>query len=201
MSMNIILGYVRDAIKSEFRILPTAGAKMELTETERDAKCQKVLINPKGLSFSGQHILINLDRRDEAGRCIDTHPIFTDIEGMKSKCDYALICPLSDKIYVLMIDLKSDTYKGWLKQSFASEQFTRYILANIERANDCTIPYEVIYRHVVFTTNKGIAAKNKTGNPKLEIEYEFDTTKQVHFTQLPCASKSTEGHYLKLLLK
>jgi hypothetical protein len=199
MSMSLILSYVRDAIHQDFRTLPAAGAKLILTETERDAKCTEVHISSKGLSFNGQPVLINLDRRDATGVSIDTHPIFTDIKGMKLKCDYALICPLGDKLYVLMIDLKSDTYKGWLHQSFASEQFTRYILANVERANECSIPYEIIYRHVVFTTNKGIAAKNKTGNPKA-VDYEFESTKQIHFTQLPCTSKSAEGHSLKRLL-
>lgn len=199
MSMTLILTHVRDSIHSDFRILPTAGSRLVLTESERDAKCREVTISTRGVSFSAQPVLINLDRRNDAGQSVDTHPIFTNLASLKSKCDYALICPIEDKIYILMIDLKSDTIQGWLEQSCASEQFTRYIIDNIDRANNLKIPYQMIYRHVVFTTHKGISSKRVTGNTV--ITYELEPTKQVYYVQMPCASKSTEGHFLKLLLR
>jgi len=198
MSLTLVLNHLRDSIHSQFRVLPTAGSTLVLTETERDAKCREVHINTKGISFSAQPILINLDKRNEAGECIDTHPIFTNLAGLKSKCDYALICPIEDRIYILMIDLKSDNYKGWLDQTLASEQFTKYIIANIDRANNLKIKFDMIYRHVVFTTNKGISGKRITGNTI--VVYEHERTKQVYYTQMPCASGPT-GHMLKLLLR
>lgn len=199
MSMTLVLTHVRNSIHSDFQVPPAIGAKFLLTEGERDAKCREVLISTKGISFSAQPLLINLDRRNEAGHCIDTHPIFTNLTGLKSKCDYALICPVGDKIYILMIDLKSDTISGWLEQSCASEQFTRYIIDNIDRANNLKIPYQILYRHVVFTTHKGISNKRITGNTI--VTYKLEPTKQVYYTQMPCASKSAEGHFLKLLLR
>jgi hypothetical protein len=199
MSMTLILTHVRNAIHNDFKVLPTAGAKLVLTETERDAKCREVTISMKGVSFSAQPVLINLDKRNEAGECIDTHPLFTDQPNLKSKCDYALICPVGEKIFVLMIDLKSNNVGGWLEQTFASEQFTRYVIANIDRANNLKIPFDIVYRHIVFTTHKTISSKRVTGNTV--ITYELEPTKQVYYTQMPCISKSDEGHFLKLLLR
>ena len=171
--------------------MPISGSSILLTENERDAKCREVTITTNDVTV--KPIVVNLDKREKS-KPIDIHPLLSNNAGLKSGCDYLLICPVENekRIYFLMIELKSNRSNGWINQCIAGECLARYLVSTIDRVNDLKLDYEFVFRYINFKTN---IKKRNTGTSS--PVYEEDKNRQIHSAVRSC----TATHNLKLFLR
>jgi len=195
MSMTIILQHLRNSIDARFLVPAASGSAVVLTEDQQDATCREVIINTNDVSI--KPIVVNLDKR-EGTEAIDVHPLLSKEAGLKQGCDYLLICPTEKAIFLLLVELKSQNFSGWLNQCVAGECLTRYVFSTIDRVKEMKLSLPLEFRHVLFTSNTGITRKRLTGNAG--VLYVHEPNKQVQYTIRSCNGGPT-GHNLKLLLR
>lgn len=114
-------------------------------------------------------MLFQYDRDD-----VDIFPFFS--VGFAKKCtDYILFYPHMGKLYIFLIELKSNVYKPAYKQFFATKSFTEYILKmaksnQIIKRNKNIVKQKVEMRCILLSTNKRAGSKPLT-NPRTKLQY------------------------------
>lgn len=121
------------------------------------------------LKMKGRKVLFQYDVDG-----VEIYPFFS--HGFAKKCtDYVLFYPHNKKLFIFIIELKSNAYKAAYKQFFATKNFVEYILgmARSHRiSNNLNIngdePVEL--RCLLLSTSRRAASKPLT-NPKSEMKY------------------------------
>lgn len=171
MSLNHLVTKIHDCLDSKF--IQSHGAKrLALVELDEQptTTCKEVVINARGL----MPLVIQLDlTSNQDPSQTDIHPLLTKHKGLKVKCDYIVICPYRNKIYFLIIDLKSGQPGGWEKQCMAGEALIRYVVSTIERVYKLNINKHAVYRYLLFSTNEDAfqASRFKKNTSDRAFEY------------------------------
>jgi hypothetical protein len=109
-----------------------------------------------------------------------------------------LLCPLKDKIYVLLIELKSKKANDWLDQCVAGECLIRYVISTIDRIKGLKLQHKLVFRNVLFKVMKTQPSKRQLGT-KVDF-YGYDKERDVYHTAWPCADGGA-GHDLRYFLR
>ena len=117
MSDNLI-DIVKLAIKQEFHLVAD-DVTLLIEEKQPDAKCKFVEIK---LKKSMYYFGFSLHKDREKGNNDPVYPFFNaQYEGICSKDDGILFLQKSNKVYVLLIEMKSTNTKGYLQQLKAAK--------------------------------------------------------------------------------
>lgn len=200
--ITTILNAFRESIDQRFLPHIDTSATVVLEEDKQDATCRQVTLSTKGMSI--KPVLVKLEgseEREKAGKKvlseIDIHPLLNNSADLKKGCDYLLICPTTDKIYFLLIELKSKTSNNWLDQCVAGECLINYVASTIIRVNELDIEHRFVFRHVLFKVMKN-PPKRALGN-KVAF-YSYDAKKNAYHAAWPC-TKEGESHDLRLFMR
>jgi hypothetical protein len=160
MSDNLI-DIVKLAIKQEFHLVAD-DLTLLIEEKQPDAKCKFVEIK---LKKSMYYFGFSLDKDRVQGNNDPIYPFFnSQCEGICSKNDGILFLQKSNKVYVLLIEMKSTNTKGYLQQLKAAKSFVDFVLQRIKIFNN-QINTEVEFRGLLFscrrTPNEGTHKKEK----------------------------------------
>jgi len=160
MSDNLI-DIVKLAIKQEFHLVAD-DVTLLIEEKQPDAKCKFVEIK---LKKSMYYFGFSLHKDREKGNNDPVYPFFNaQYEGICSKDDGILFLQKSNKVYVLLIQMKSTNTKGYLQQLKAAKSFVDFVLQRIKIFNN-QINTEVEFRGLLFscrrTPNEGTHKKEK----------------------------------------
>lgn len=160
MSDNLI-DIVKLAIKQEFHLVAD-DVTLLIEEKQPDAKCKFVEIK---LKKSMYYFGFSLHKDREKGNNDPVYPFFNaQYEGICSKDDGILFLQKSNKVYVLLIEMKSTNTKGYLQQLKAAKSFVDFVLQRIKIFNN-QINTEVEFRGLLFscrrTPNEGTHKKEK----------------------------------------
>lgn len=182
MSVINIANIIQDNLDTRF--VKSTGRRIKLIENDPNAGCKQVVINsPKHL----KPIVLEIDQKS-----IDIHPLFADgISGLKKKNDYIIICPYDNKLFFLIIDLKSDSPKGWTEQCMAGEYLIKYVIHTLERVYNIDILKHSEFRHLLFSTNDDAfhksSFKKKTSDRSFKyLENSFKNKHKIKFIEKPC---------------
>ncbi|MFN6180178.1 MAG: hypothetical protein ACK4ZH_05695 [Dolichospermum sp.] len=160
MSDNLI-NQVKLAIKQDFHLVAD-GLTLLIEEKQPDAQCKFVKIKlKKSIDYFG----FSLDKDKGQGNNDPVYPFFnSQCQGICSKNDGILFLQKSNKVYVLLIEMKSTNPKGYLQQLKAAKSFVHFVLQRIKIFND-QINTEVEFRGLLFSCrripNEGTTKKQK----------------------------------------
>ena len=169
MSDNLI-DIVKLAIKQDFHLVAD-DVTLLIEEKQPDAKCKFVEIK---LKKSMYYFGFSLHKDKGKGNNDPVYPFFNpQYEGICSKDDGILFLQKSNKVYVLLIEMKSTNTKGYLKQLKAAKSFVEFVLQRIKIFNN-QINTEVEFRGLLFscrrTPNEGTHKKQEITKQKLTFE-------------------------------
>lgn len=200
--INDLYNAFRECIDAKY-IPPThSGGLIKLEERKKNATCREVILNTKKIST--KPFLIKLEaseEREKSGKKtmadVDIHPLLNELTGLKTGCDYLLICPTDEKIYILVIELKSKGSNEWIDQCIAGECLTTYLITTVNRFKKLKLKHELIFRYVLFRVTPN-GRKRLTGT-RTET-YQYDKERDIHFAIWSCFDDG-EGHDLRLFLR
>jgi hypothetical protein len=158
MSDNLI-NQVKLAIKQDFHLVAD-DLTLLIEEKQPDAQCKFVKIKlKKSIDYFG----FSLDKDKGQGNNDPVYPFFnSQCQGICYKNDGILFLQKSNKVYVLLIEMKSTNPKGYLQQLKAAKSFV--VLQRIKIFND-QINTEVEFRGLLFSCrripNEGTTKKQK----------------------------------------
>ena len=169
MSDNLI-DIVKLAIKQDFHLVAD-DLTLLIEEKQPDAKCKFVEIK---LEQSIDYFGFSLHKDKGKGNNDPVYPFFNpQYEGICSKDDGILFLQKSNKVYVLLIEMKSTNTKGYLQQLKAAKIFVDFVLQRIKIFNN-QINTEVEFRGLLFscrrTPNEGTHKKQEITKQKLTFE-------------------------------
>ncbi len=167
--MNIsVPELLKDTIDKRFysEFFPNEENAIFIREEQQDAKCRWVEIKLKN-SISSFCFSIDVPRK--TGELDPIFPFF-NVEKAEicSKNDAILVCQKEQKIYVLLIELKSTTKGSYLKQMKSSEILFNFIVDRINLVQPTAIKKEqLVFKGILFWCprymDEGITRKkNKT---------------------------------------
>ncbi|MFN0203498.1 MAG: hypothetical protein ACKVTZ_18370 [Bacteroidia bacterium] len=138
-----------------------------LTEKSVESKCKQVVLH-KGRGK--KTLLIPIDDLVIDGQEKDLFPLFrTDKKELRSKCDYCLIYPQKQELFIFLIELKSDNTTGAVKQLKATQLYLKHFIQYIV---DLAIQHKLMshtelenftsihYKGIVFSTNPALEPKS-----------------------------------------
>ena len=156
--METKLEKIREAIHEDFIVPKTSNWKQVSLKEDNTAKCKSILLNEQKV----RSVIIELDKQGT-----DIHPLFTTkegIKGLKIKNDYLIFALKKNKLYALLIELKSKNTGDWIKQCKAGEIVAKYILQMVNNwvKEDITFKH-FSFRYILFHTNDNdvITLKNR----------------------------------------
>jgi TPP-dependent 2-oxoacid decarboxylase len=169
MSDNLI-DIVKLAIKQDFHLVAD-DLTLLIKEKHPDAQCKFVEIK---LEQSIDYFGFSLHKDKGKGNNDPVYPFFNpQYEGICSKDDGILFLQKSNKVYVLLIEMKSTNTKGYLKQLKAAKSFVEFVLQRIKIFND-QINTEVEFRGLLFSCrripNEGESKKQEITKQKLTFK-------------------------------
>ncbi len=178
-----ILSKLRELTNDEFHYQADKGNIITLRETQKTSKCRFVQLK-KG---NTKTFTLELDKQKNN---IDIHPLLASIEALKKKCDYIIFCQKGNRLYVLLVELKSDNSTGWTKQTRVGEMIARYLIGMVE--NYCGLNIvDVEFRHILFSTENANQLKGRK-KKKTTVEgfkYEQEHKFGFFFSRKPCNTK------------
>jgi hypothetical protein len=137
-----------------------------IEEQHEQAQCRFVKINlKKSISYFG----FSIDKHTQGGKTDPIYPFFNPkYQGICSKNDAILFLQKSNKVYVLLIEMKSTNTKGYLQQLKAAKSFVDFVLQRIKIFNN-QINTEVEFRGLLFSCRQ---IPNEGTNKKQKVTFE-----------------------------
>lgn len=168
-TLNDVIQDIKDSIERKY-IKSYNAKRLDLKENGSDAKCKNVTIN----ADSVQSLVLQLDLPSPTE---EIHPLLSTQSGLRQKCDYIIICPFEGKLFILVIEMKSNVPGDWRNQCIAGECLTRYILSTIERVKEYNFSQHIICRHILFSTSKGGQRAGRFKKKTSDKSFKYDKYK------------------------
>jgi len=182
-----LLELLPDLIVKDFHLAINTEGTVRITEEKQEATCRWVEIK---LKQSVPCFCFSIDKSRKIGEGDPIFPFFNPQKsGICSKNDAILICQKKQKLYILLIELKSKNPGDYLKQLKAAQTFVKFIFARIELYNMCKdklinlefrgilfscrrTPNEGTTRHnkIVFNDRKGLLVTEQNCNQKYHLQ-------------------------------
>ena len=186
---------IREAVHDDFLIKKNdRWKKIELVETNQ-AKCKSVLLKTTGIKT----VVIELDKQGK-----DIHPLFSTEKGiidLKIKNDYLIFALNKNKLYALLIELKSNNEGNWRNQCKAGEIVAKYILQMVNNwATDIVLEVDNFnFRYILFHTNESSSFKNKRKKNTRNSFFQYNKhPKEEYFSgKLMCNKEYNLGMFCK----
>jgi hypothetical protein len=163
MPSKTLIDIVKDVIIEDLHLITNEDdLSIVIEEQHEQAQCRFVKINlKKSISYFG----FSIDKHTQGGKTDPIYPFFNPkYQGICSKNDAILFLQKSNKVYVLLIEMKSTNPKGYLQQLKAAKSFVHFVLQRIKIFND-QINTEVEFRGLLFSCrripNEGTTKKQK----------------------------------------
>jgi len=147
---------------NEDLIIPLVSGELEFTED--DAECNKVILKSKRKNIFAFSLDKNLTKR------CDMFPFFNQNTSLINKVNDGIIFYINDnKIFILLIELKSNNLGKYKKQLQAGKIFVSYLLGVLNNSFQSTYTLqEKNIKCLVFTSRKTV---RKYGTKRMNIEY------------------------------
>jgi len=193
------LNKVRDAIDTKF-FCEAPNGNLRLVEEKNLANpaediCREVHIQLGALKNDA--IILKIDLEEPK---LKLHPLLKAEVGIgiNKRCDYIIICPYEDKIYIIVMELKSLNTSTWYRQCVVGESLVHYIMSAIDRNGGTHHRKSFEYRHVLFTTNGKEATKRPTGNNT--VTYLANTYNDSYYVIHLCNNPINQPYHLASFL-
>jgi len=191
---HILAALQKNEKLSFYHYLQDHAKEIHLEETNPHASCQYVTLEKKGEAT----FTLNTDKKDAKGKSIFS--VFPEISIPSEQIsDFIIICSKSDKVYVLLVEMKSSNTTGWAKQVANSELLIKYCLTQVEKQQSDNILHHTNIRAVLFS-NEALTPfkirKKKPLKPPYNINYS-DLGNGIWGTRKPCNRKYPLGIFLK----
>ena len=162
MPSKTLIDIVKDVIIEDLHLITNEDdLSIVIEEQHEQAQCRFVKINlKKSISYFG----FSIDKHTQGGKTDPVYPFFNaQYEGICSKNDAILFLQKSNKVYVLLIEMKSTNLGNYLNQLKAGKSFVDFVLQRIHIFDK--INTEVEFRGLLFscrrTVNEGTTKKQK----------------------------------------
>lgn len=119
---------------------------IDLEETDPGAGCKNVRLEKRKNDYT---LTIEGDRRK------DNSGLFTQFAEARKvadrMCDYIIFCPSKNKLFVLLIELKSNSVKAWQQQVLNAEVVVKNLLSNVESKLSLNTLEHTVIRCILFS--------------------------------------------------
>ena len=113
----------------------------------------------------------NKDHDDEATGYVSPNPT---PEGLRKFCDYILLASVKDKLYVILVEMKSGKPFGATQQLAASKTFIEYVKASAERISEDFDARNIILRKVLLKPAPKTRPTTNIGKLNTQINWGAD---------------------------
>lgn len=113
----------------------------------------------------------NKDHDDEATGYVSPNPT---PEGLRKFCDYILLASVKDKLYVILVEMKSGTNTGANQQLAASKTFIDYITASAERISGVFDAKKIVLRKVLLKPAPKARPATNIGKRNTQVDWGTD---------------------------
>lgn len=169
MSHSPVIELLREAIAVKFHLSMNESNIIRIEEKQIQATCRFVeILLKKSMPYFG----FSIDVPKEEGNSDPIYPFFEEKEGLCRKNDGILFFQSSNKIYVLLVELKSSNKGDYLKQLKAAKCLIEFIICRLNLLpEDPRINLEDIeFRGVLFSCRK--TPNEGTTKKKNSMKYE-----------------------------
>lgn len=165
MQNKNLIDIIKYTIAEELHILVQSDLSILIQEKQAQAKCRYIKIKlKKSIPYFG----FSIDK-DKESKNDPIYPFFNpQCEGICSKNDAILFLATSNKVYVLLIEMKSQNTGNYLKQLKAAKIFVEFVLQRIQLVN--TVNPEVEFRGLLFSCRR-IPNEGTTKKQKISFEH------------------------------
>lgn len=95
-------------------------------------------------------------------------------EGLRKFCDYILLASVNDKLYVILVEMKSGTNAGANQQLAASKTFIDYITASAERISGAFDAKKIVLRKVLLKPAPKTRPATNIGKRNTQVDWGAD---------------------------
>ncbi|SEH07699.1 hypothetical protein [Candidatus Venteria ishoeyi] len=164
MPNNVLIDAMHDMIEPDFHITPNETNTVRILEPQAQASCHFVDIQFKK---SMPYFAFSIDKPRQKNLGDPVYPFFNPEVGcLCSKNDGILFVQQSDKLYIFLIELKSNNPRNYLNQLKAAKIFVDFIIQRIKLCNP-DIRTLVDYRGILFSCRR-TPAESLTKKGKVE---------------------------------
>lgn len=173
MSYSVPEVFEKAIAEIPFHIKPNTDGVLRIIENDSSCACEWIEISAKSVA---SFFCFTLDFKDK-NNLDSVFPFFntdkeTNISGLRSKNDAILICQVDEKVYVLLIELKSENTGKYLQQLELSKIFIHFVIDrfNLINKNSQITKENIEFRGVLFRCRKrsNRGATIKKGKAKFE---------------------------------
>jgi len=170
-------------IDNKFKI-SNSGGKIIVQEKDNRGECKEVKITTNNKVFA-----LSLDNNYKVFNCFNSSE-----KNITTKNDGVIFFIKSNKLIVLLVELKSKNTTGYLKQLKAGKNFIEYLLKQVNLLYHINIDScNVIFRAILFdTNNRKVIPKGTTHRIKLKF---------INRNNLLCASLNCNASYKLQMIK
>ena len=156
-------------------IIPLVSGELEFTE--ENAECSKIILKSKRKNIFAFSLDKNLTKR------CDMFPFFNQTTPLINKVNDGIVFYINDnKIFILLIELKSNNLGKYKKQLQAGKIFVSYLLEVLNNSFSSTYTLqEENIKCLVFSLRKTV---RKQGTKRTNISYEY--IDGLNITELQC---------------
>lgn len=179
---NNIFAILDDVIAEKYKIKPNNENTLVIEEKNTKAKGKTVCIKTYSKVFA-----FSLDQDEQVYRFFNNN----NTQGINKANDAILICCKGEQIYALLLELKSDNPKGYMKQILSGKNFVEFLRSTIALYYRNNI--QINYRGLLFDTRCVSARKSTTKRNGIDII----SMEGIEFANLRC----NDTYYLTQLLE
>lgn len=162
MQSKRLIDLVKQVITEDLHLNINEAGCILIEEKHEQAKCRHVIIKfKKSIPYFG----FSLDVPKQEGKNDPIYPFFNpQLPGICSKNDAILFLQKSNKVYVLLIEMKSTNARSYLNQLKSAKIFVEFVLQRIQIFHK-EINTQVEFRGILFSCrripNEGTTKKQK----------------------------------------
>lgn len=172
--MRNLIEVLNEVVHPDYKL--DTSRSLTIRETSPDTPTRRTTCKQITIVGAGQVCALSLDNRG-----LEPFPFLQDVSNVKMKNDAIVFCKCNDKLYMLVIELKSGNAKEGVKQLRAGKLFADYLLGIVEMNYPGVDTRSVEPKYIVFSNDTRKNVQKKADHKSRKVVYVTEKGLDVAF--------------------
>lgn len=164
--MQNLIEVLNEVVHPDYKL--DTSKSLTISETSQDTASRKTTCKQVTIVGAGQVFALSLDNRGK-----DPFPFFQDVSNVNMKNDAIAFCKYEDRLYVLIIELKSGNAEDGVKQLRAGKLFVDYLLGVIKMNYGGIRNMDVACKYIIFSHDTRRNVQKKSDHKSRKAVYRM----------------------------